>query len=81
MIFYTISLSHLYIDFMKNVISCLTQLLIIVGGLNWGLVGAFNFDLVAFLLSSIPVLQKLVYVLVGVSAAVQVVFLAQKGCK
>lgn len=63
---------------MKNVLSYLTQALIIVGGLNWGLVGAFNFDLVAFLLSSIPVLQKLVYILVGVSAVVQAVLLVKK---
>ncbi len=39
-----------------------------VGGLNWGLVGLFNFDLVQALLGGMPALANLVYVLVGVSA-------------
>ncbi|MBI2672464.1 DUF378 domain-containing protein [Candidatus Woesearchaeota archaeon] len=43
--------------------------LVIVGGLNWGLVGLFDFDLVAVVLGAVPVVQRLVYVLVGLSAA------------
>lgn len=42
--------------------------LVIVGALNWGLVGLFNFNLVETVLSSIPQLEKLVYILVGASA-------------
>lgn len=42
--------------------------LLIVGGLNWGLVGLFNFDLVAWLFGSQSALTRVVYVLVGVSA-------------
>lgn len=44
-------------------------ILVVVGGLNWGLVGLLNFNLVTALFSSVPVLEKLVYVLVGLSAA------------
>ena len=43
-------------------------LLLVVGGLNWGLVGAFNFNLVDTLLGSMPWLESLVYILVGLSA-------------
>lgn len=43
-------------------------LLLVVGGLNWGLVGLFDFNLVTMLLGSMPVLEKLVYILVGASA-------------
>lgn len=43
-------------------------LLVWVGALNWGLVGLFNFNLVNMLLGSWPMVEKLVYVLVGVSA-------------
>ena len=43
-------------------------LLVIVGAINWGLVGLFNFNLVMVLLGSMPMLEKAVYVLVGVSA-------------
>jgi uncharacterized membrane protein YuzA (DUF378 family) len=41
--------------------------LVIVGAINWGLVGVANLDLVYLLLGSIPFLMKLVYVLVGLS--------------
>ena len=44
--------------------------LLIVGGLNWGLVGAFQFDLVASLFGEMSALSRLVYVLVGLSAVV-----------
>lgn len=42
--------------------------LVIVGGLNWLLVGLFEYDLVASLLGEGSVLAKVVYVLVGLSA-------------
>lgn len=50
-----------------------TLLLLIVGGLNWGLVGLFNFDLVAALFGEMSMLSRLVYSLVGVSAVWQLV--------
>lgn len=42
--------------------------LLIIGGLNWGLVGLFNFDLVASLFGSMSVLSRIVYTLVGISS-------------
>ena len=42
--------------------------LVIIGGISWGLVGAFNFDLVALLLGDLSILARIVYVLVGLSA-------------
>jgi uncharacterized protein len=49
-----------------------TLLLVIVGGLNWGLVGLFEFDLVAAIFGAGSLLARLVYVLVGLSAAWQI---------
>ena len=47
----------------------LSLTLAIIGGLNWGLVGLFEFDLVAFLFGGqTAVLSRIVYVLVAVSA-------------
>lgn len=43
-------------------------LLVIVGALNWGLVGLFNFNLVTTLVGSMPEVEKIVYILVGLSA-------------
>lgn len=42
--------------------------LLIVGGVNWGLVGFFNYDLVAKIFGYMTFLSRTVYVLVGVSA-------------
>jgi uncharacterized membrane protein YuzA (DUF378 family) len=54
-----------------------TLLLVIVGGLNWGLVGLFDFNLVAALFGVDSALTNLVYVLVGLSAIYQFVPFAQ----
>ena len=42
--------------------------LLIVGGLNWGLIGILNFDLVAFIFGSGSLLSRIVYTIVGISA-------------
>ena len=52
--------------------------LLVVGGLNWGLVGLFNFDLVAMLLGEMSGLSRLVYSLVGLSAVYVAVVLVTK---
>ena len=57
---------------------CLAKWLLIVGGLNWGLIGLFEYDLVTSLLGSWPWLVKLIFVLVGLAA---VMALIEKGCK
>ena len=46
--------------------------LLVVGGLNWGLVGALNFDLVATVFGASSFLSNLVYVVVGICALYQV---------
>ena len=58
-------------------IHMITLLLVIIGGLNWGLVGALNFDLVATLFGEGSALARLVYVVVGLSAIHQAVGLAR----
>ena len=52
---------------MKTV-TWIALILLIVGGLNWLLVGAFNFDLVAALFGEMSPLSRIVYILVGLSA-------------
>lgn len=51
-----------------NTIDWIAYVLTIVGGLNWGLVGAFNFDLVAAIFGEMSALSRIIYVLVGISA-------------
>jgi len=45
--------------------------LLVIGGLNWGLVGFFSFDLVKTILGDMTLLSRVVYMLVGVSAVYQ----------
>jgi uncharacterized protein len=45
--------------------------LLVIGGLNWGLVGVLEFDLVATLLGSMSIPSRAVYALVGLSAIYQ----------
>ena len=54
-------------------INLVTLLLVIVGGLNWGLVGLFNFSLVAALFGDTSALSRIIYVLVGLSALWQII--------
>lgn len=65
----------------KDTIGLIAQILVIVGGVNWGLVGLFNFDLVSYLfmnLISAPIVATIVYVLVGISALYMVYQMATK---
>lgn len=57
-----------------------SYILIFVGGINWGLWGLFNFNLVNAVLGSMPTVEKLVYVLVGV-ATVYVIATHMNDCK
>jgi uncharacterized protein len=52
-------------------------ILLIVGGVNWLLVGAFNFDLVATLFGAMSPLSRIVYILVGL-AALYILFMSAK---
>jgi uncharacterized protein len=51
-----------------SAIDWVAMVLLIIGGLNWGLVGLFNFDLVATLFGQMSALSRIVYVVVGLSA-------------
>lgn len=42
--------------------------LLVIGGLNWGLVGLFDFNLVAAIFGEMSWISRLVYILVGLSA-------------
>ncbi|MEK9156486.1 MAG: DUF378 domain-containing protein [Patescibacteria group bacterium] len=41
--------------------------LVVIGALNWGLVGLLDFDLVAAIFGEMSVISRIVYVLVGLS--------------
>lgn len=51
-----------------NYFDWVALVLLVVGGLNWALVGLFSFDLVATIFGDMSVFSRIVYVLVGLSA-------------
>lgn len=74
-------------DILENKGMCIcakiTKVLLIIGGLNWGLVGVGMFlgsgdswNIVRMIFGSIPTLEAIVYILVGISAVIKIV-----GCK
>ncbi len=62
----------------KSIVDWIALVLLIIGGLNWGLVGLFELDLVELILGSIPILATIVYVLVGLSALYTIYFVVKK---
>lgn len=51
-----------------NAIDWIAIILLAIGGLNWGLVGIFNFDLVASIFGDMSALSRIVYAVVGICA-------------
>lgn len=58
----------------------LSFIFVIVGALNWGLVGLFKFNLVMALFGSWPTVEQIIYILVGLGA-VYLIFTHGKSCK
>jgi uncharacterized membrane protein YuzA (DUF378 family) len=53
-------------------LNLITLILVIVGGVNWGLVGVAQFDLVAAIFGAGSAMARVVYTLVGLSALYQI---------
>ena len=65
-----------------KIVNLIAKILVIVGGVNWGLVGigmfaSSNLNVVNLLLGSWPMVEAVVYILVGISA---VIAIFSKGC-
>ena len=58
-----------------NTLDWIVLILIIIGGLNWGLVGIFDFDLVAAIFGDMTAVSRVVYSLVGLAALYQLITL------
>ena len=52
--------------------------LVIIGAINWGLIGFFRFDLVAFLFGSMTLLSRIIYTIVGICGVYLISFYAKK---
>lgn len=57
-----------------KVLNAIVLTLVIIGGINWGLIGLFDYNLVAELFGDASWFTKLVYILVGVSGLWAIAF-------
>lgn len=64
---------------MKN-LELIAFVLLLIGGLNWGLVGMFNYNLVTTLLGDGTTMTKVVYGLVGIGALYEAVKFFKSRC-
>lgn len=55
--------------------------LVVIGAVNWGLIGFFNFDLVAALFGDMTALSRIVYGLVGIAGLYALSFFAKQQYK
>ena len=53
-----------------HTLKIITYILVIIGAVNWGLVGLLDFDLVASIFGEMTVLTRIIYDLVGISALI-----------
>ena len=60
---------------MKNKgLDCLALTIAIIGAINWGLIGLFSFDLVAFVFGNMSWLSRIIYALVGIAGLYIITF-------
>ena len=52
---------------MMKVIDTIALILIIIGAINWGLIGIFNFNLVDTIFGTMSAISRIIYTLVGIS--------------
>lgn len=53
-----------------SIIGSIAYILLLIGGINWGLIGAFDFNLVTYLFGVGTALTRGIYLLVGLAAIV-----------
>ena len=63
-----------------KVLHYIAFILLVVGGINWGLIGVADFNLVDKIIGSMPTIEKIVYILVGLSA-LYIAFTHPKDCR
>jgi len=56
-------------------------ILVVIGGLNWGLIGFFKFDLVAAIFGDMSMVSRVIYALVGLAAVYKLVGCKKHCCK
>ena len=56
-----------------NVLDWIVIILVVIGGLNWGLIGFFKYDLVAKIFGDMSMTSRIIYDIVGLAALYQII--------
>jgi len=64
-----------------NTLDWITLILLVIGGLNWGLIGILDLDLVAVIFGEMSILSRIIYLLVGLSGLYVLLTLGRLGKK
>lgn len=62
-----------------RVINCIVLTIVIIGAINWGLIGFFGFDLVAALFGDMSGFSRVIYALVGLAGLYSICFYKRLG--
>jgi hypothetical protein len=68
---------------MKNqhLVDLIAVILLVIGGLNWGLVGLFSWDVISSIFGEMSALTRVIYVLIGLSAVYRIAMWAKARAK
>ncbi len=58
----------------NKLLDCIALTIAIIGAVNWGLIGFFSFDLVAFIFGNMTWISRIIYALVGLSGLYLITF-------
>ncbi len=58
-----------------KVLDIIALILVIIGAINWGLIGIFNFNLVDTIFGAMSVISRIIYALVGIAGLYSIKFL------
>ena len=60
-----------------KVLHAIVLTLVIIGGINWGLVGLFNYNLVDSIFGTMSIVSRVIYTLVGIAGIWAITFYSQ----
>ena len=63
----------------SRALDCLALTIAIIGAVNWGLIGLFSFDLVAFIFGNMSWFSRIIYALVGIAGLYIITFYMYTG--
>ena len=61
----------------KHVVDLIAVILLVIGGLNWGLIGLFSWDVIASVFGEMTNLTRVIYALIGLSAVYRIALWAK----